>query len=63
VAVDPAKNMMLIKGAVPGTDKGLIVIEQTVKRIKAKVAATEKKDKKKAGAPVAKPVKPAAAKK
>jgi large subunit ribosomal protein L3 len=38
VSVDPSKSLMLIKGAVPGTDKGLIVIEETVKRIKFKVA-------------------------
>lgn len=48
VSVDPAKNLMLIKGAVPGTNKGLIVIEGTVKRIKVKAAPqVSKKDKKK----------------
>jgi large subunit ribosomal protein L3 len=48
VAVDPVKNLILIKGAVPGTNKGLIVIEQTVKKVKHKTApVASKKDKKK----------------
>ena len=48
VAVDSAKNAMLIRGAVPGANKGLVVIEETIKRVKSKVVApVGKKDKKK----------------
>ncbi|OGS37132.1 MAG: 50S ribosomal protein L3, partial [Elusimicrobia bacterium RIFOXYB2_FULL_49_7] len=42
VAVDLEKNMMLIEGAVPGVKNCLLVIGQTVKRVKAPVAAPVK---------------------
>jgi large subunit ribosomal protein L3 len=62
VSVDPEKNIMLIRGAVPGVNKGLLVIDKTVKRIKANAAPVpSKKDKKKEAAP--KPAPAAAAKK
>jgi large subunit ribosomal protein L3 len=51
VAVDPQKNLLLIKGAVPGVNKGIVVIEQTVKRIKAKAAEPAAKAEKKKAAP------------
>jgi len=51
VSVDAAKNLMLIKGAVPGTNKGLIIIEKTIKKVKFKAApVASKKDKKKEAA-------------
>ena len=51
VSVDPEKNLMLIKGAVPGTNKGLIVVQGTNRKIKVKpVPVPSKKDKKKEAA-------------
>jgi large subunit ribosomal protein L3 len=52
VSVDPVNNVMLIKGAVPGVNKGLLLIEKTIKKIKVKAApVVSKKDKKKEAAP------------
>jgi hypothetical protein len=62
VSVDATKNLMLIKGAVPGTDKGLVIIEQTVKRIKVKVARVLNKKEKAKKEAAAKKAKPAAKK-
>lgn len=36
VAVDNDKNLLLIRGAVPGVNKGIIVINETVKRTKSR---------------------------
>ena len=48
LGVDPEKNLMLIVGAIPGVNKNIVFIEQTVKKIKVKkiqepVAAPKKK--------------------
>jgi large subunit ribosomal protein L3 len=46
LGVDPVKNLMLIVGSVPGVKNNIVVIEQTVKRIKVKkqeAAAAPKK--------------------
>jgi len=47
VSVDPAKNILMLEGAVPGVKGGLLVIRQTVKTIKtpppSKGAGAEKK--------------------
>ncbi len=51
VAVDPQKNLLLIKGALPGVNKGLLVVEKTVKRVSAPVAPAKGPEKKKAAAP------------
>jgi large subunit ribosomal protein L3 len=65
VEVLPEKNLLLVKGAVPGANQSLVEIRQTVKRIKVKVIHHEvhkkvaKKEAAKA-APAAKaPAKPA----
>ncbi len=47
VGVDPEKNYILLRGATPGANKSVIYIEQTVKKVKAPVAA-KAADKKKA---------------
>ena len=39
VAVDPAKNAILIKGAIPGPNKGLVTIRSAVKFTKHVPAA------------------------
>jgi large subunit ribosomal protein L3 len=50
VAVDPEKNLLMIKGAVPGVKHGLLVIEGTVKKVtvhaqaKAPAAGGKKKE-------------------
>jgi large subunit ribosomal protein L3 len=36
LGVDPEKNLMLIVGSVPGVKKNVVIIEQTVKKIKVK---------------------------
>ena len=36
ISIDNAKNLLLIRGAVPGVNKSIIVINETVKRMKAK---------------------------
>lgn len=43
ILVDPDKNIMLIKGAIPGVNKGVLLISHTVKRIKVAVISTAKK--------------------
>jgi large subunit ribosomal protein L3 len=49
VTVDPEKNVLLIRGALPGINRGIVVIENTVKRVKAAVEPKGKAaDKKKA---------------
>lgn len=48
-AVDPEKNLLLIKGATPGPNKSMIVIAETVKRLKAKRVVAPKVEKKKGG--------------
>ena len=65
VQVNAEKDLMLLKGAVPGPLEGLITIHGTSKRIKARVihAPEHKKDKKKeASKPAAPAAKPAVAK-
>lgn len=58
VSVDPVKNLMLIKGAIPGPNKGLVTIQETVKRKKVKtIPAPTKKDKKKEAAKKSAPAK------
>ncbi len=48
VQVMPEKDLILIKGAVPGTKESLLTIEETVKRIKKRIIhLPEKKEKKK----------------
>jgi len=49
VQVMPDKDLMLLKGAVPGSLENLITVRSTVKRVKARVihAPEHKKDKKK----------------
>ena len=61
VEVLPEQHVLLIKGALPGPDKCLVEICQTVKRVKVKVVHHEehKKEKKKE-APKAAPAKAAA---
>ena len=62
VEVLPEKNVLLIKGALPGPNKTLLQIRQTVKRIKMKVVHhdAQKKEKGKKEAPKAAPAKAAA---
>jgi len=62
VEVLPEKNVLLIKGALPGPNQCLVEIRQTVKRIKVKVVHHEehKKEKKKEAAKSAAPAKAAA---
>jgi large subunit ribosomal protein L3 len=65
VQVDPAKDLMLIKGAVPGPIEGLVTVRGTVKKLKAKVVhapESGKKDKKKETAKSAAPAAAAKAK-
>lgn len=66
VQVDAEKNIMLIRGAVPGPKENLITIRETVKRLKKRVVVAHeggKKDKKKEAAKGAAPAaKPKAAK-
>lgn len=51
ISVDPEKNLLLIKGAMPGVNKGIIVINETVKRKKSKtVVQAAAPAKKKGGA-------------
>lgn len=47
IGVDAEKNLMLIHGALPGTKKGLVVIEKTLKKVSAKPASSGKDAKKK----------------
>ena len=61
VKVIPEKNLLLIRGAVPGAEQSLVVVQQTVKRVKMKAVhhpaeAGKKAAKKEApkGAPAAK---------
>ena len=55
VSVDKEKNYILIKGAVPGPNKGLIVINKTIKTIKIpQIQAVSKKSAKAAKAEVKK---------
>jgi large subunit ribosomal protein L3 len=56
VQVVPEKDLMLIKGALPGADKSLVIILETVKTIKRRVLRAvepSKKDKAKAAAKAA----------
>ena len=46
VKVDTDRNLILIKGAVPGPKKGLVMIKSTVKPIKEKQHQEPKKGKK-----------------
>jgi len=68
VQVDASKDLMLIKGAVPGSLQSLITIRETVKKLKKRVFAVPehgKKDKKKEAAgkaPAAKAAAPKAGK-
>lgn len=59
VSADPVKNLLLIKGAIPGTNKGLVIISETVKRKKFKTAPviSKKEQKKKDAAKKAAPAK------
>jgi len=47
VSVDPEKNYILINGSVPGANKGVVVVSQTVKKLKhfvaPKAVASDKK--------------------
>ena len=47
VRVDPARNLLMVRGAVPGATESLLVLRQTVKRLKVRVqiAAEPKKEK------------------
>jgi ribosomal protein L3 len=59
IGVDLEKNFLLIKGAVPGTNKGTLLIKNTVKKVKVHHHEAVHKSKKKApSAPAAKEVKP-----
>jgi len=59
IGVDPEKNFLLIKGAVPGTNKGTLLIKNTVKKVKVHHHEAAHKSKKKAPtAPAAKEAKP-----
>jgi large subunit ribosomal protein L3 len=62
VEVNPEKDLMLIKGALPGTIQSLLTIHETVKRIKHRVipAPEHKKEKKKEAAKAAAPAAAAA---
>ena len=65
VRVDAEKDLMLIKGAVPGSLQSLITIRETVKKLKKRVVVAHepgKKDKKKEPAKGAPPAKAAAPK-
>jgi large subunit ribosomal protein L3 len=57
--VDPEKNLLLIVGAVPGANKGIVVVEQTVKRIKVKRKPEAEAAGKKKAAPQKKAAAPA----
>jgi large subunit ribosomal protein L3 len=59
IEVLPEKNVLLIKGALPGPNQALVEIRQTVKRIKVKAVHHEahKKEKAKKEAPKAAPAK------
>jgi large subunit ribosomal protein L3 len=39
VSVDNEKNLLLIKGAMPGVNQGILVIEESVKRVKSRPEA------------------------
>jgi ribosomal protein L3 len=39
ISIDAERKLILIRGAVPGAAKGIIVINETVKRKKAKIVA------------------------
>ena len=63
IGVDLEKNYLMIKGAVPGTNKGTLLIKNTVKKIKVHHHEAAHKAKKKApsapaAAPAAKEAKP-----
>lgn len=66
VQVDAEKNILLIRGAVPGPKQGLLTIRETVKKLKKRIIVapeSSKKDKKKEAAKGAAPAaKPKAAK-
>ncbi|MCX5781997.1 MAG: 50S ribosomal protein L3 [Elusimicrobia bacterium] len=51
IGIDPEKNILLVKGALPGTVKGTLIINKTVKKVKARSAETAQKTKKKFTAP------------
>jgi large subunit ribosomal protein L3 len=61
VNVDPERNLLMIRGAVPGNIESLVTIQQTIKRVKVRTvhAAPSGKKAKKEAAPV-KATKPAA---
>ena len=46
VVVDAEKNMLLLKGAVPGVNKGILTISRTIKKVKPKVLKQGKEKKK-----------------
>lgn len=50
VSVDPEKNLLLVEGAVPGVNRGIVIIKNTSKTVKVHVAAAKHADKKKSGA-------------
>ena len=61
VSVNPEKNLILVKGAVPGPNSGTLLINKTVKKVVVHHhEAAHKSKKKTAAAPAAKEAKPAA---
>ena len=46
VKIIPEKNILLVKGAVPGVKNGQVIISETVKKVKVKPAAVHKEAKK-----------------
>lgn len=65
IRVDAAKNLLMIKGSVPGSNEGLVLIRRSVKPPKVVRPGQQPKKNKAAGAakPAAKPAAPAAKKK
>jgi large subunit ribosomal protein L3 len=49
VGVDAQKNLIFVRGAVPGPRENLLIIEQTVKRVKFRAAHVPEPKKEKAG--------------
>ncbi len=46
IQVDPAKDLLLIRGALPGTKESLLIIEETVKKIKKRIVHAPEPSKK-----------------
>jgi large subunit ribosomal protein L3 len=61
VQVLPDQDLMLVRGAVPGTIQGLVTVQQTVKRVKARVIHAPEHGKKEKAKKEAKAAAPAAA--